>query len=816
MGNMAKKINKGFGKTSTAPSTNIVNSLTQARTLAQQGHVEEAIAQLAALRLLFPDNVDLWSTIVEIEISRGNKTEAIAQLKEVVAQFPKNAKLRQELAIKLMDSGALEEAREQAEILTKQQEKDYNYFNLLGVILKRLGKYEEALETLKKSAKLNQTAFNPWVNMGNIYNILEDWPRSVECFTKATKLNLKDGENYRLLGWSYLKLGNFSQAQTNLKKALVFSPGDKRIHHDYAYSYFEAKESDKAFEVLEKSIERFPQEISLLRLKGFMLGRLGRIEESVTLYQQLLETHPQDTESMIRLGNVYYNKLDDRQKANELYAQALELQPNNEYALSQYVESLKDSRYGSEAEHFENCYHQACKLMKLTKNPLNYASSLQGIFTRALDFEHLAKIGSSDTIIKQAIKTQNSGMLHFQMSRVQTMEDRYALLKAHQEWAKKLDSAGKNNPINIKPKTSKSGKIRIGFMSPDLRNHPVSYFLQPILEKYDKENFEIYCYSFYPKEPDGVQRHFTSIVDKFRVIVGGTDKEVAQTIADDQLDIFFELAGTTRLSRLEVMAYRPAPIQVSWLGYPHSLGLSTIDYILVDPYIKPEKLDLISEKPFELLESWVCLGSIGFSAQHIIEPEIPEDRRGYITFGTMNSPYKYSELAIATWSKILHQVPNSRFLIVRPETGSPCFQNNAIKVFASHGIDSDRLEFMPVRGTHMQHYNSIDISLDTFPHVGGTTTCETLWMGVPVISLVGAAFYERLSYSNISNAGLGDLCAFSQEEYIQKAVALAGDKERRQFLRTNLRQQIGNHPLGDATRFVRNFEAKIRETVEGG
>lgn len=814
MGNMAKKVNKGFGKTSTAPSTNIANMLTQARTIAQQGNVELALQQLSGLLEQFPDNVDLWKTIVEIKIRTGNKNEAIAQLKEAVAKFPNNRHLRQELAIKLMDTGALEEASQQAALLIKQYPKEFNYWNLSGVILKRLGRYDEALEALKQSAKLNQTAFNPWVNMGNIYNILENWPKAVECFTKATKLNIKDGESYRLLGWSYLKVGNFSQAQTILKKALVFSPGDIRCHHDYAYSYFEAKEYAKSFEVLEQSIERFPQEISLLRLKAFMLGRLGRIEESIALYNHLLEKNPQDTESMIRLGNVYYNKLDDRKTANELYAKVLELQPNNEYALSQYVESLKDSRYGSEAEHFENCYHQACKLMELTKNPLNYASSLQGIFTRALDFEHLAKIGSSETIIKQAIKTQNSGMLHFQMSRVETEEDRYALLKAHQEWAKKLDSAGKNNPINITPKTSKSGKIRIGFMSPDLRNHPVSYFLQPILEKYDKENFEIYCYSFYPKEPDQVQQHFSKIVDEFRVIVGGTDQEVAQTIADDQLDIFFELAGTTRLSRLEVMAYRPAPIQVSWLGYPHSLGLSTIDYILVDPYIKPEKLDLISEKPFELLESWVCLGSIGFSEQHI-DPEIPEDRRGYITFGTMNSPYKYSELAIATWSKILHQVPDSRFLIVRPETGSPCFQNNAIKAFASHGIDSDRLEFLAVRGKHMQYYNNIDISLDTFPHVGGTTTCETLWMGVPVISLVGPAFYERLSYSNLSNAGLGDLCAFTQEEYIQKAVALAADKERRQFLRTNLRQQIGNHPLGDATRFVRNFEAKIRQTVEG-
>jgi predicted O-linked N-acetylglucosamine transferase (SPINDLY family) len=349
-------------------------------------------------------------------------------------------------------------------------------------------------------------------------------------------------------------------------------------------------------------------------------------------------------------------------------------------------------------------------------------------------------------------------------------------------------------------------------MSSDLRDHPVAYFALPIFERYDRDQYEIFCYSFYPQPPDRVQASIQKTVTGFRHMLQATDREIAQRIHDDGIDILFELGGSTRYNRLDVLAYKPAPRQVSWLGYPHSAGIEAIDHILVDPYINPPDPKLLIEKPFIVPESWVVMGKLGFR-EIPIEPSIPEDRAGVLTFGTMNNPYKYTPELFRLWAEVMRQVPASRFLFVRPEAGAATFRRNICGEFARHGIEADRIDFESVRGRHMPHYNRIDIALDTAPHTGGTTTCEALWMGVPTVSLVGPAFFERLSYSNLSNAGLGDLCAFSREDYVKKAAALAEDKIRRRELRQGLRALIPTTPLGDAERWVRNLEATIARTL---
>ncbi len=349
-------------------------------------------------------------------------------------------------------------------------------------------------------------------------------------------------------------------------------------------------------------------------------------------------------------------------------------------------------------------------------------------------------------------------------------------------------------------------------MSSDLRDHPVTYFALPIFQHYDRSRFEIFCYTFYPAPPDPAQIYIGQRVTAMRSMAEASDGEIAQRITDDDLDILFELGGTTRYNRLAVMAYRAAPVQASWLGYPHSAGLDTIDFILVDPYLKPKDPALLIEKPLEMPESWVSLGPFGFHDVPI-EAAPPEERQGALTFGTMNNPYKYTPEMFALWASVMHRVEGSRFLFARTEAAAPCFRENIARQFESHGIARDRIECLAVRGHHLRHYNRIDVALDTAPHTGGTTTCETLWMGVPVVTLVGEAFFERLSYSNLSNAGLGDLCAFSREQYVDIAVGLAADPARRRELRHNLRPNLRRTPLGDSVRWVKNFETAIAQAI---
>jgi protein O-GlcNAc transferase len=291
-------------------------------------------------------------------------------------------------------------------------------------------------------------------------------------------------------------------------------------------------------------------------------------------------------------------------------------------------------------------------------------------------------------------------------------------------------------------------------------------------------------------------------------------REAAQVIADDQLDMLVELGGSTHMNRLDVMAFRPAPIQASWLGYPHSAGLTTIDYLVLDPFIRPERSDLLIEQPLMLKQAWYPLAPAIFREELPLELEPPVARNGYVTFGAANNPQKYSREVFRTWAQVMNRCPGSRFLFIRPEGGSASFRANVIRCFEAEGVEAGRILFEPVRGAHLPHYNRIDLSLDAFPQTGGTTTCESLWMGAPCVTLVGEAPFERLSYSVLTNLGLGDLCAWSLEAFVDVAAGLAQDTRRLAALRAGMRERMRSSPLGRTSEWARDFYDVIAGAVQ--
>jgi predicted O-linked N-acetylglucosamine transferase (SPINDLY family) len=352
-------------------------------------------------------------------------------------------------------------------------------------------------------------------------------------------------------------------------------------------------------------------------------------------------------------------------------------------------------------------------------------------------------------------------------------------------------------------------------MSSDLRQHPVAYFALPIFEHIDHDRFEVYCYSYFQGQEDAIQKDIASRVTAFRWNPEISNADAAQLIADDQLDILFELGGSTAMNRLEVMAYSPARKQASWLGYPHSAGLTTIDYLVADPFIVPPDATLMLEQPLMMPRSWISLGRQIFNDRAEITATLPEDRAGYITYGTANNPHKYNEAVLRTWARIVAATPGSKFEFLRPESGSAAFRKNIERYFEMEGVSADRLVFRAIRGAHLPYYNEIDITLDPFPLTGGTTTCEALWMGVPVISLCGEAFFERLSHSILHNSGVGHHSVDSLEAYVRTALALAGDRAQRQELRHALREQMRNGPLGRAEDYARDFYEAVARTLRG-
>lgn len=447
----------------------------------------------------------------------------------------------------------------------------------------------------------------------------------------------------------------------------------------------------------------------------------------------------------------------------------------------------------------------------LPQIPPRLKATAANILRRTAHYEAASSLGSLAEIGRQAAADGDTQALLRQLARVESDADRLEVLAQHRLWAAGLERAAAERPLDRPPCAARGERLRLGFLSSDLRHHVVAFFVQPLFQHIDVR-FELFVYSAWPGPPDPMQQWFAGQAAAYRFLPPD-DREAAALVAADDLDLLIELGGPTAHARPGVIAYRPAPLQASWLGYPHSLGLAAIDHYVTDPYACPPRGDFLLETPLTMADCWICMSPAAFQPQPALDPTPPALRKGHVTFGTANDPYKFGPRVLRTWARIVAATPGSRFMIVRPEAGAAAFRENIARHFAAEGVGADRLDFRPVRGGVRPHYADMDIALDTFPVTGGTTTCEALWMGVPTITLVGEAPYERLSWSILNNAGLAEFGATSVDGYVQTAVRLAGDPQRLAVLRATMRERIAAHPLGQPAAFAAHFYDLVAGTI---
>lgn len=716
-------------------------------------------------------------------------------------------------AAALSDQGRQAEAEALIRAALAGRKRDFKLTNLLGVVLKRAGRLQEAIPVFETARRLDPKAVSPLINLGNTYMSLQDGKRAAQAALLASRMDPKRAGTWHLLGQAQRLAGQSAEAVRALTRALFLAPEHVDAIVDLAGAHIDLGQSDQAMGVVVEALQRLPGNARLRSIEVRLLLQAGLIDAAKAKLAHLLEDEPDNLDALLAAARLAGRE--DRRGANAYLQRAVAAHPKSVEAALQLCDSLNRSRYDDEAAHIDAAYRIAARLADARATGARGAETLRSVLCRAVDLDRFEATGRLADLAPGWIAQGKVTPLHYELGRAGNLEERRALVEWHRAWGRKVEAVIR--PLRPAPPAAPaviSGRrIRVGFMSSDLRHHPVSYFALPLLELHDRERFDVRCYSFYEGQKDRVQALIEEKVDRFNWWPRRPDAQVAEGIAADDLDVLFELGGGTDMNKLQVMAYRPAAIGVSWLGYPHSAGLERIDRLLVDPYIKPAP-DLMIEQPFELPHSWVTLGRLGFHDEPMADT-LPEERAGRITFGTMNNPYKYTRAMLDAWARAMLGVPGSRFLFVRPEGAVAGFRQNVEAEFAKRGVDPERVAYTPVRGTHLQHYNDIDIALDSFPHVGGTTTCEALWMGVPTITLVGPAFFERLSYSNLSNAGLGELCAFSADEYVAKAVDLAGDQARRRAMRQGMRARIRQHPLGQVERFVGDFYGAVGRMVSG-
>jgi protein O-GlcNAc transferase len=741
----------------------------------------------------------------------GDVDQAVAFIASALDEQPElPAKVYQVLLGNLMRLKRIEEGVAWAEKAVTRAPDNVEIGNLFALFLHKAGRSTEALQAFDRVLATAPEDRSALTNKGHVLNELNDGGGAEAIFRKLLILDPAASVHQRSLAKALQAQGRNEAATGAIRQALAIDPADVDAWLDLSALIAATGDVIDAIRTLDAAIGRCPGEERLLEAKAIMYRRAGLIDELGPYLNELAEDYADRAWFHSELGQ--FTARHDRQAANHHFRQAVSLEPaSTEYRLA-LVANLVRTRGVDEGAYLDEAHAILSQLPVAAQRQAARAAT--EILMLAVDHEGLRKLGSLEDLGRAAAMADHHTALLFQFSRVETGEQRHEIIRQHRDWGDRAKARAAGHPISRPSATRSSSKIRVGFMSSDLREHVVTHFAWPLFEHVDRARFEIYCYSYFrTPEPPPLQRQVSERVDVFRWHPSITDRSAAELIAGDQLDILFELGGSTAMNKLGVMAWKPAPICASWLGYPHSAGLDTIDYFLVDPFLNPPDPEMLIEKPLIMPRSWIAMSEMAFPDEHMIDAMAPVRRNGHVTFGTANNPYKYNAGMLRVWARTVARVPGSRFVFLRPEAGSLVFQRNILSHFEAEGVAAHRIEFRPIRGAHMPLYNDIDIALDTFPQTGGTTTCDALWMGVPTVTLVGDALFERLSYSILQNAGLGDLCAPSTEHYIDIAVALAADTDRLQALRTGLRDQIRASPLGQTRQFAEDFYNLIAKTV---
>jgi predicted O-linked N-acetylglucosamine transferase (SPINDLY family) len=384
------------------------------------------------------------------------------------------------------------------------------------------------------------------------------------------------------------------------------------------------------------------------------------------------------------------------------------------------------------------------------------------------------------------------------------------ILAEHRHWAAQFADA--LPPVERQHGPSKDDMLHVGYVSADFRTHPVAAYIGAVLAAHDRKAVRVTCYSSVAV-PDAVTERLRAAADQWRDIAALLDVQAAELIHHDRVDVLVDLNGHSSRHRLLVFARRPAPVQVTHFGYPNTTGLRAMDYRLTDALADPPGAESrYAEKLVRLSEFAWC-----WRPPDDAPPAgpLPADTAGSITFGSLNNLAKLTDPVIALWARLLHEVPDSRLILLGSK--SRAAQERVAGLFARHGVPG-RVEVLPRMSSadYYAAYNRIDLALDPFPYNGGITTCDALWMGVPVISLTGTTYAGRQGFSILTVAGLSEFAAANSDDYVAIAKRWVGERDRLRELRTSLRDRFRASPVCDAAGFARRLEAAYRMMVREG
>jgi protein O-GlcNAc transferase len=667
-------------------------------------------------------------------------------------------------------------------------------------------------------------------NFGPSNQLLSQTEQEVASYQQILRVQPQNADAHCCLGNSLRLLGRFDEAVLHCREALRWRPGFAGAHNNLGLALAGQGKLEEASAQYRQALCLHPHYAAAHNNLGLVLLAQARFDEAVAHYRQALQIKPDYASAWYNLG-IALMEQGHPEEALSCFQQAVQLNPANAAAHNNLGLVLTERGRLNEAI---GCFHQA---LRINPNLAEAHNNLGCVLERQLKLEEAISCYRQALALRPnyAKAYTNLGNVYKEQGRFDEALANYrealrlrpdmaaahsnllfclnyhphadpdVVFAEHRRWGQVhgLPTAQPRHANDPNPER----RLRIGYVSPDLRDHAVTRYLEPVLTYHDSTQVEIFCYAEVP-QTDAVSTRLQNLASGWRLTCRLPDAEVAQCIRSDAIDILVDLAGHTAFSRLRVFAHKPAPVQATWLGYLNTTGLDTVDYRLTDDILDPPGQPVRDTEELLRLPAGMCCFGPPPDAPAI--SPLPALQRGHLTFGSLHSLFKLNPGVFDLWSQVLLALPTARLLMFR-HTLTEAAQEQIRQQFAARGIAPDRLDLRKGWFTpgYLRVYEEIDVSLDTFPCTGGVTTCESMWMGVPVLTLSGVRPVGRNSAALLTRAGLADWHVETPEHYVDFAKRLQNDLGRLAELRSHLRQQMLG-TLCDAPRFTRSLEDAYR------
>jgi protein O-GlcNAc transferase len=712
---------------------------------------------------------------IESLVRQGAYGAAEAACQALLQQSPAEHKAWAWLGMLHLAQGRLAEAEAPVRRALQFYTQDARYWNMLCLSLRAQNKMAEAEVAARNALSLVDLP-EYWLNLGNCLFDQQQWANSIQAYEQTLARNPNDSEAWRNLGAAEQALGRLDRAKLALDRSLSLQPGDVNTQVRYA----------------------------LLQLQ------LGDIDRSIQFAKSVLAQMPELVPAWLLLGNAQRLR-DNLAEAEAAYREAVKLAPHDH-----------DSRYNLGLvllQRAQFCEAEAWMQQLVRENPndadawtvLGGSMHAQARMTEAIDAMRRSVTLRSNANMHAKLLVA----LHYDVN--QSPEQ---ILQEHQTW----NVAFARPLLPVVPPAAKPAvgrKLRLGFSALDFCGGPTGCLTLRALECLDKTACSIVCYSDRVSEDEFSDR-FRAAAETWHISMSWPDEQLADQVRRDEIDIFFDMAGHVG-RRLLAFARRPAPLQITWLGYTGTTGIDAMDGLLADRFhVRPGEESWYSEAILRMPHDYACFAPAPRGPS--VDP-LPARVNGFVTFGSFNNPAKYSKWTLDAWSSILRRVPGSRLLLKYGGLNQPDAHNWLHGEFAHRGIAADRLilEGWTSNLDTMAQYGRVDLALDTQPYSGGLTTCEALWMGVPVICCPGRGFATRHATSHVTNAGYAQFITENMDHYGDKAVEWASRLDELATLRSQMREQVAASPLCDGPAFARDlltlvsetFQAKVRNSEVG-